>query len=350
MATEVHEVIKPEVLIQTALAAIELKLVTPSVFQREGIDQFKGAKDDTINVPVEGVLPFRTYGWRNDRSAPIQFDEYSERKVAVTFGDDIYSGVRLTDEQRDFDLQGWGKLVAKQGEAIARGLNRKAVAALREAPYEITVTIDEKDTFGGLVRLKAIFDRLGLGGARTLHLGPEFESALVLDERTNLASNAGDRLAESAIEESTVGKRSGFTIVSATELDGDEGYAHFESGFIFLTGAPSVPQGVPFGASASADGIALTWLMDYDTEYRRDRSVLNAYQGFNYVTDPLIGVDAQTEQAYVSEDNHFVRGVKVKLGDAYSVEIDGGDDNELVAITGIKPVGEDSSDSGSSSN
>src|SRR5690606_2810252 len=130
-----------------------------------------------------------TYGWRNDRSAPIQFDEYSERKVAVTFGDDIYSGVRLTDEQRDFDLEGWAKLVAKQGEAVARGLNRKAVRALRSAPYEITVTLDAEDTFRGLVKLKAIFDRLGVGGSRTLHVGPEVESALVLDERTGLASS-----------------------------------------------------------------------------------------------------------------------------------------------------------------
>ena len=53
------------------------------MFRREGIDQYKGAADDTINVVVEGVLPYRTYGWRNDRSTEIVFDEYKERKVAV---------------------------------------------------------------------------------------------------------------------------------------------------------------------------------------------------------------------------------------------------------------------------
>lgn len=43
----------------------------PNLFQKEGIDQFKGAENDTISVAVEGVLPFQEYAWRNDRSRPI---------------------------------------------------------------------------------------------------------------------------------------------------------------------------------------------------------------------------------------------------------------------------------------
>src|SRR4051812_2240968 len=105
-----HNVVKPEVIVKAAAEALESKLVVPAVFQREGIDKFRGAKDDTVNVVVEGVLPYHTYGWRNDRSAEIVFDEYSERKFAMTFGDDIYSGVKLTDEQNEMDLHGWAKL------------------------------------------------------------------------------------------------------------------------------------------------------------------------------------------------------------------------------------------------
>jgi hypothetical protein len=133
-----HQVVKPEKIAAAAATLLEQSLVVPAVFRREGIEQFKGAKNDTINVKVEGVLPFRTYGWRNDRSTEIQFDEYAEKTVAVTFGDDIYSAVMLTDEQNDFDLQGWAKLVSKQTDAIARGLEYKAVDYLRAAPYEIS--------------------------------------------------------------------------------------------------------------------------------------------------------------------------------------------------------------------
>ena len=40
----------------------------------------------------------------------------------MSFGDDIYSGVKLTDEQNEMDFAGWTKLAGKQVEAIGRGL------------------------------------------------------------------------------------------------------------------------------------------------------------------------------------------------------------------------------------
>ena len=83
-----HDVVKPEQIAATAAVALEEALVIPAIFQREGIDQFKGAKNDAINVKVEGVLPFRSYGFRNDRSTEIQFDTYAEKTVQVTFGGD----------------------------------------------------------------------------------------------------------------------------------------------------------------------------------------------------------------------------------------------------------------------
>jgi hypothetical protein len=83
-----HTVIKPEKLAATAAVALEESLVVPAVMQREGIEQFKGAKNDAINIKVEGTLPFRTYGWRNNRSQPLVFDEYTEKTVQITFGGD----------------------------------------------------------------------------------------------------------------------------------------------------------------------------------------------------------------------------------------------------------------------
>jgi len=134
----VHQAAKPEKIAATAAVLLEQQLVVPGLLRREGIDQYKGAKDDTINVIVEGVLPYRTYGWRNDRSTEIEFDEYKERKVAVRFGGDIYNGVCLTDEQNEFDLPGWAKLARKQTEALGRGLEYQATEYLLNAPYAVT--------------------------------------------------------------------------------------------------------------------------------------------------------------------------------------------------------------------
>jgi hypothetical protein len=328
----VHQVVKPEKIAAVAAVALEQRLIVPAAFQREGIDQYKGADDDTINVVVEGVLPYRSYGWRNDRSSSISFDEYTERKVAVTFGGDIYSAVRLTDEQNDFDLPGWTKLAVKQTEAIGRGLEYKAVAAANAAPYEVEVTLDAANLKSSLINLRQIMNKLRVPGDRQILIGSDIESALLNDSSLSLAQNVGEAEALSALREATLGRRYGFDFIVADELASDAGIAMVPSAFIFLTGAPSVPQSVPFGATASHNGVALTWLRDYETEKRRDRSVFNTYQGFQYVDDPLVGTDVSS-QPFISEDNHFVRAVKVTLGDEWAVVIEDGE--ELSNITGI---------------
>lgn len=342
----VHQVVKPEKIAATAAVLLEEKLVVPAVFRREGIDQYKGAKDDTINVVVEGVLPYRTYGWRNDRSTEIQFDEYSERKIGVKFGGDIYSAVRLTDEQNEFDLPGWAKLARKQTEAIGRGLEYEATSYLIDAPYEITLSLASTALRTGLIRIRQVMNDLRVPeGERTILVGTDIEAALLEDEKLNLAQNVGEAEAVSALREATLGRRYGFNFVVARELPPTMGVAMVDSAFIFATGAPSVPQSVPFGASASYNGVALRWIRDYDSLKFQDRSIFNTYKGFRHVSDDLIGRDATTSQAYVSSYEHFVRAIQIELDGTDSLPdgVNGrpsegfskASDAELAALTGL---------------
>lgn len=333
-----HQVVKPEKIAAAAATLLEQSLVVPAVFRREGIEQFKGAKNDAINVKVEGVLPFRTYGWRNDRSTEIQFDEYAEKTVQITFGDDIYSAVMLTDEQNDFDLNGWAKLVSKQTDALARGLEYKATDYLRDAPYEITLKLDEADLRSGLIRARSVMNRLLVQGARTILIGTDVEAALLSDDKLNLAVNVGDAQAVSALTEATIGRRYGFQFVVAPELPPTQAVAMVDSAFVFATGAPSVPQSVGFGATASSNGVAVRWMRDYEMTRTRDRSLVNTYQGFREVKDELVGRDQATGQAFVSTSEHFVRAIKLELGGADVLPpATGGtaQEAELRAITGI---------------
>ena len=338
MATVPHMVVKPEKIVATAAVLLSDSLIVPNVFQREGIDQFKGADDDTISIVVEGILPYRTYGWRNDRSTEIQFDSYKERKIAFTFGGDIYSGVKLTDEQNEFDLNGWAKLARKQTEAIGRGLEDQATDYVREAPYAVELGVSPTNLRRGLIRARSTLNKLRAPGTnRTMLIGTDWETALLEDEKLGFAQEVGAGDAAPAIQNATLGRRYGFNFVVAAELEPDEAIAMTESAFLFATGAPSVPQSVPFGASASYNGVALRWLRDYDTTRFQDRSVFNTYKGFRHVTDILTGRDGVTGQAFVGEHEHFVRGIKLTL-DGSDVLPDGNDsakDAEFVAITGI---------------
>lgn len=338
-----HQVVKAEKIAAVAAVALESQLVVPAVFRRESIDQFKGAKDDTINVVVEGILPYRSYGWRADRSQDVQFDEYTERKVAVSFGGDLYSGVKLTDEQNHMDIDGWTKLASKQTEAIGRGLEDGACDTLIDAPYEITLKMDSANLRGSLIRARQTFNKLRVpAGQRVMLIGTDIEAALLEDEKLNLAQNVGEAEAVSALREASIGRRYGFDFVVAQELDPGTAIAMVDSAFIFLTGAPEVPQSVPFGATASHEGVSVRWMRDYDSLKFQDRSIFNLYKGFRNVTDILVGKDA-AGLSFVSEYEHFVRAFKLELDGVDVLPDPDGDDakaTELGQITGLWATGD----------
>ena len=335
-----HVIVKPEKLVRTAVGMLEQELIIPNLFTKRGVDDFKGADDDTISVVVEGVLPYRTYAWRNDRSSGIVFDEYAERKVPVTFGGNFYSAVKLTDEQNDFDLDSWAKLLRPQVKAVARGLGRGAVDTLVDQEYEVTLDLDSTDPKPALIKARQVLNSFHTPSEdRYMLVGTDVEALLLNDDTLNLAQNVGDSEAESALRNGTIGRRFGFDIVVDQTIPADHAYAFSSSGFIFLSGAPSVPQSVPFGATTSFEGIALRWVRDYDSERMQDRSVVNTYAGFRAVEDVLVGWNGSNEEV-VSEEEYFVRGIELVLDGTESLP-----EGELADITGVGTPTESSSSS-----
>jgi hypothetical protein len=337
MTTTEHNIVKPAKLVETALGFLEQELIVPRLFQKEGIDQFKGSENDTITIKVEGVLPHHTYGWRNDRTNPITFDAYAERTTTVAFQGNYYSAVKLTDEQNDFDIENWAKLLRPQARAVGRALQRGAVSTLTDQTYEVTIGNAEQDLRGALVEARRVLNAFNVPDQpRTLLVGSQFESALLNDDELNFASNVGDNQAESALTNATIGRRFGFTVVTDQTIGATDAYALVPSAFIFLSGAPSVPQSVPFGATDSFEGIALRWVRDYDPTYLQDRSVVNTYAGFRAVEDPLVYWDPTANGGLGSEvvtaSEYFVRAVKLTLDGssnypAYT--------NEVAVATGV---------------
>lgn len=333
LPTAQHQVVKPQKLVNAAVGMLEQELLIPNLFTKQGVDQFKGAENDTISMKVEGILPFHDYAWRNDRSSPIVFDEYAERTLAVTFGGNVYSAVKLTDEQNDFDIDNWSKLLRPQSKAIARGLQRRAVNMLTSQAYNVTIGNAGQALRGALIEARRVLNAFHAPKeGRYLLVGTEFESALLSDEKLNLAQNVGDSEAETALRTASIGQRFGFNIVVDQTIPADAAYAFTSSGFIFLSGAPSVPQSVPYGATTSFESIALRWVRDYDPLYMQDRSVVNTYAGFRSVPDVLVGWDKVNQKEIVSTQEHFVRGIKLTL--------DGKSDypaaaSELATITGV---------------
>lgn len=332
MAVQPHDVVLPERMAGTALAAIEDSVVLPNLMQRESIDQFKGAANGAVNVKVEGVLPYREYGWRNDRSNAIQFDAYAERTMTVTFGGDVYSAVQLVDEQATMDAIGWDRLAVKQGEAVGRGIERRAIAAITGESYDVAAGFDAANPRAGLIHLRRIANGCKIPGARRLVMGPDFEQALLSDPDLTIASSVGDARAAQAVADATLGRLFGFDLIVSNDVPAETAYIMFENGFVCASGAPVSPASVKNVANASSpNGFATRWLTDYDANYLTDRSVVNTYVGFRAVKDPVLTYD-ENSQAQISETEYLLRAVEVSLGDENTVTLA---DETLEAFVGL---------------
>lgn len=360
--------VKPEVLVEAAVEALSDKLViSNTVTKRDDTKKFFSAEGDTISQRVKGTLPVRQYDPRNDRAEPIRTDTYHETKVDITL--DVkrpYSAVKLTDEQLDWDFtDGWGDILDSQTDTVAEHMEYSVLQKILNAPYERVIVA--KDDTAGLAAAKEknqdVFYNLVIEAKKALRLmrtpseqlvcvvGVDFEEALLKSNRLVKHEGRGD----DALASATLGTIAGVQFVSSTHIPSAEAFMYAPSGFVAFSGTPRVPKSVPFGATTSANGWALRHLMDYDTGYLTDRSVVDTYFGSAYTKDRISVFNGES-QHLISDEEFFVRGVRLGLagsglvekkpGDGKSDTL-GGNPNSYLAkaynlqhITTTKPVGE----------
>lgn len=338
MAYTPHVKIKAEKMAAASAEVLESTLSLPAIFRRESFDAYKGAQGDVVNVRVEGILPFRRYAFRNDRSNPIVTDTYSERSIAVGLVDHFYNATALTDEQREFDLIDFAFLFGKQARAISRGLQHAAQNAIESTEYAVTIGGAEKDLVGAISEARRVLNRFQVpDGKRWLVVGSDFEMALGNDDRISLAQNSGDAIASAALRSNYIGELKGFSVVLDNTIKPDAAYAFVDGGFIWANAAPMVPRSIPYGATASHEGIALRLMQDYVADYMYDRQIVDTWSGMRSVSDLLAGWDPKggpenLGQEIVSAQEYFVRGVKLTLEGA-SVYPE--KSSELAKITGV---------------
>lgn len=360
MAYTPHQKIKPQHVADTYVGLIYDELLLPNLITPGSFDGFKGKQNDTVNVKVPGLLPARSYAFRNDRDNDgIQFDQYAETTVALTFtAGRIYSAVEVTDEQNDFDQTTVDFLAPTQARAVARGMENDTANTMRNADYEVVVGGAEKDPYRALVEARKLLNKFRVQGARNLVVGTDFEAALLLDKRFTAAVSSGDE-AGGVLRSGNIGNWVGFNIFVSDLIEPDEAIAFTDTSFAFAVAAPYVPGSVPFGATAASDGYALRWIRDYDLRYVVDRSLVDCYFGSRQIKDrgwvvneiaadkpksagkggagTVINEKVWEEKVLPGEYN--VRSFKVKLDDATAADVTGAASNDFRAHLGVAANG-----------
>ena len=280
--------LKPETISRTALGLLRRELILPRLVTRLGIEDFRGAKDDTVNVRVPARLTARDYEWRT-RTNPIVLDDISETSVPVVLTEHPYSAVAVTDEELTLDITDFATQVLNpQVLAVAEALEAVLGTVIEGATYAAEVDYAESEDGVGSPFYRALVDaRKALNDAkvpaseRFVLLGSSVEAAALKEDAIRVETGSSD-----ALREAIIGRVAGFTVIGNVQsLAADFAVAAHRSAFAFANVAPEVPSGVAMGQSTVFDGLALRWIRDYDPNYLRDRSVVSSFAGAASVED-----------------------------------------------------------------
>lgn len=348
-----HEIVKPQAVADAFVTAVADNLVIANTFSRFDAAEYLGKAGDTITKRVKGSLPFRRWGFRNDRREPLRVDRIKETTVNMTIGAEwLYSATELTLEDKQFDFNGgFGDLFNDQVDAIVQGFEYDAFGMLADAPYERVKVIDntrsnvlaakeigQDHLFNQFVDLKKDLKNMRVPDQRFVCIAGS-GLASELTKANKLIRSAGQ--GENAFANAVIGTYNGITFVEGpAQMPDNVGYMYASSGFLLWNAAPPIPNGAGKYAQANSGGVSMLWIQDHDPAYLTDRSVFATWKAQNYARD-FLALETGDGRTVTSESDYFLRGVKVVLdgdplvdekapGDGDS-STPGGDANSILA-------------------
>ncbi len=309
-----HVFIKPTHVVDTAIKLLQREIVLPRLVWLNGVGDFAGKYQDTITIRVPAASKAHRRTLRGVGAARnLVTEDLSENAIPVTLDHDVYHAVALTDEEMTLDIENFGSQVLnRQVRAVAEDLEQGVADMMESADYatnNMRVDVDPTQMWPAIVDARRkLNDKFIDRNGRVLVCGSAVEAAFLKDPTFHRYDSTGET--PSAIRDATVGQVGGLTIVVSDALLAGDAYMFHPTAFIMATRPPAAPKGASFTSSASAEGLAIRWLMDYDYSSTTDRSLVDTFVGYQSVVDPLVG---------------FVRGVRLRLNTTLTTAVVSGD-------------------------
>lgn len=295
MAGAINTFYTPEQLASVALGLVAGDLGIANTVSRSYEANFSGGRGFSVNVKRPGVLAARlrdgTGALPGKQNTAITSDAVAETVQAVTLDTEVYSAVDITDAELTLKIEDFARQVTKpQTDAIVQKVEALLAAALEAVTPTIDVDLATKaSVIGAFSTARSTFRKNDVPVDGMVAVCGVDAYAAILD--FDLAKVEGNPGASAAV---TVPVR-GFQVIEHNGIADDRIVFYHRDAFHLAMRAPVVPQGVTFGASMAANGVAMRLVRDYDSSLLVDRQVLNTYLGI----DTLGVVRQSTGSVYV---------------------------------------------------
>lgn len=319
-----HVFIKPTVVVDTAIKLLQREIVLPQLVWLNGIGDFAGKYQDTITIRVPARTVAHRMAFRGVGAARnIVTEDLTENAIPVTLDHRAYHAVALTDEELTFDIHDFaGQVLNRQVRAVAEDLENGLAATIESADYDqndMKVVTDPSEMWPAVVDARRkLNDKFIDRSGRVLVCGSAVEAAFLKDETFHRYDSMGES-PNSALRDAMIGQVAGLNVIVSDALLPGDAYMFHPTAFIMATRPPAAPRGATFTSAASAAGLAIRWLMDYDYTTTTDRSLLDTFVGYQSVVDPVDGfvravkIRLKTEEVTIVGDDHITGTGSVQL-------------------------------------
>lgn len=297
--------VKATRVVRTGLGLLQADLLLPNFVWRDAGGDFAGAANDTINLRVPATALARTVALRTTGAGRQRvMDDLAEATIPLQLTTDVYHGTSIDDEQMELDVEDFGaQILLPQTSAVARGIESAVAANMVGATYATALTFADTDDPADVF----VDARKALNVAqipftdRYCVCGTDVESWILKSDSLTRFDMSGST---ETLREAVIGRLRGFNTYVSYSLPATSIFWFHRTAYVLALRAPRVPRGASFGASQTYQGISMRWIMDYDADFSRDRSICNVYTGSNVIKDyPLDDYDR-------SGPTSFVRAVK----------------------------------------
>jgi hypothetical protein len=115
------------------------------------------------------------------------------------------------------------------------------------------------------------------------------------------ANRSGD---SNTLREAEIGRIAGFSLYESDVIDDDSIYLFHPTAFPTVFRAPAPARSVPFSASVSGGGIAMSYWESLNSDNDSDRAFLGTFFGVNTYSDPVDATDP-------GGTKEFVRAIRI---------------------------------------